>query len=230
MFDPHRVGLSSSSYYDRNKGRVLQRKVVDMPGQPITRSQLLSNLPIMRLNGIVQTPIVRQFVSQNSTFTFDSDTYLATGSTVTFSGSTGVHNINQIIIIPSQGSSTDLSLSDFEYTETANQITIHSNEGGGSIVFIYIKYISYIFTSSNYIFHTDAGSDSADSGQTSTFSVPANSIYIVLRNREYPLTFQLIDSSGTGVMAYYSPDAGADAFGVMNSEFFYFDDDRLATN
>lgn len=227
MFDPHRVGPSSSSYYDRNKGRVLQRKMVDIPGQPITRSQLLSYLPIMRLNGIVQTPIVRQFVSQNSTFTFDSDTYLATGSTVTFTGGSSIHNINQIILVPSQGLSTNLSLSDFQYTETANQITIHSNEGGGSIVFIYI---SYIFTSSNYIFHTDAGSDSADSGQTSTFSVPANSLYIVLRNREYPLTFQLIDSSGTGVMAYYSPDSGADAFGVMNSEFFYFDDDRLATN
>ena len=146
MFDPHRIGPSTSSYYDRNKGRVLQRKVVDMPGQPITRSQLLSYLPIMRLNGIVQTPIVRQFVSQDSTFTFDSDTYLATGSTVTFSGSTGVYTINRILIAPDQGPSTILPLSNFEYTSTQDQITIHSNEGGGSIVFIYHIFLHILTT------------------------------------------------------------------------------------
>ena len=225
MFDPHRVGPSSSSYYDRNKGRVLQRKLVDPISQPLTRSQLLSYLPIMRLNGIVDTPLVRHFFSQDSTFSFDSDTYLALGSTVTFSGSVSAFHINKMQIIPEDGSATALQLSQFQYTSNADTITI---SGDGQVGYYVLIYISFNPTSANYSIHTDARNE--ESTLSGTFQVPANSLYYILRHQTFPISFQLFAVGETGLMAYYSPEAATDIYGVLNSQVFHFDDDRLATN
>lgn len=221
MFDPHRVGPSSSSYYDRNKGRVLQRKLVDPISKPLTRSEL----PIMRLNGIVQTPIVQHFVSQDSTFYFESDTYLALGSTVTFSGSVSAIHINKVQIIQESGTGTALLLSQFQYTSNADTITV---SGNGQVGFYVLIYISFNPTSANYSIHTDARSE--ETTLSGTFQVPANSLYYILRNQPFPLSFQLFDVGETGLMSYYSPEASTDVYGVLNSQVFHFDDDRLATN
>ena len=228
MFDPHRVGPSSSSYYDRNKGRVLQRKLVDPVSEPLTRLKLLSYLPIMRLNGLVQTPIVQHFHSNDPTFSFDSDTYLATGSTVTFSGSSSKINISQIQIIPESSTPpTSISLSQFQYTSTTDTIEFPGEESNtGYAVLIYI---SFVFSSSSYTFHTDSKKEEGVSTNP-TFEVPANSLYVLLRNQIFPLSFQLYTTTGSGIMAYYSPTYTYDAYGVLNPQYFHFDDDRLATN
>lgn len=53
MFDPHRIGPSRSTSYWRNKGRVIQRKLVDPPARAMTRSELEDLYPLMERNGLI---------------------------------------------------------------------------------------------------------------------------------------------------------------------------------
>ena len=228
MFDPHRVGPSSSSYYGRNKGRVIQRKLADPISEPLTRKKLLSYLPIMRLNGIVQTPIVQHFQSDDPTFSFDSDTYLATGSTVTFTLPPSQNIIESMKIEPGYESTTsEYSLSQFQYKNHANPISLPPDDD--SAAYAIMIYISYIFDNSVYTFHVEAKSEPGD--HTSLpFNVPANSLYLFIRHVSYPLNFQLYTGSEQGVMGYYSDDTRDAIYGVMSPQYFYFDDDRLVLN
>ena len=228
MFDPHRVGPSSSSYYERNKGRVLQRKLVDPVSEPLTRSKLLSYLPIMRLNGIVDTPIVQHFQSTDTTFSFDSDTYLATGSTVTFNGVSGVLSIDRLTFIKSDQTEETVYLNQFMYSADGGNALVGEVPGGGYLVFLYI---SFNTTSHNYSFHTEAVSeDTGDSTLNHNFPIPANTLWYALHNQQFPISFQLFTSSGTGLLAYYSPTNTDKSYGVLNAQYFHFDDDRLGVN
>lgn len=53
MFDPHRIGPRRSSSYARNKGRVIQRRLVDTPSPGYTRTELEELVPLMRKNGFI---------------------------------------------------------------------------------------------------------------------------------------------------------------------------------
>lgn len=224
MFDPHRIGPSSSSYYDRNKGRVLQRKLADPISEPLTRKKLLSYLPIMRLNGIVPTPIVRHFVSNDPTFSFDEDTYLAANSTVTFQASNQVA-IKSLYVDPDSGPGTEYSLSQLQYKHN-NEPVILSGDGS-SAAYAVMVYISYNFANSVYAFHVESESETGDLIQ---FTVPNNSLYISFRHASFPLTFQLFTTASKGVMALYAPDSNVSISAVLSPEYYYIDDDRLALN
>ena len=50
MFDPHHIGPQSSSFYSRNKGRVLQRKLVNPPPSIITSRDLDNYYKILQHN------------------------------------------------------------------------------------------------------------------------------------------------------------------------------------
>ena len=228
MFDPHRVGPSSSSYYGRNKGRVIQRKLADPISEPLTRKKLLSYLPIMRLNGIVQTPIVQHFQSDDPTFSFDSDTYLATGSTVTFTLPPSQNIIESMKIEPGYESTTsEYSLSQFQYKNHANPISLPPDDD--SAAYAIMIYISYIFDNSVYTFHVEAKSEPGGYDPIS-FDVPANSLFVFLRHTSFPLNFQLFSSSGDGVMGFYSPAFDVPIYTVLSPQRFYFNDDRLVLN
>ncbi|KAH0786638.1 hypothetical protein GPJ56_009381 [Histomonas meleagridis] len=51
MFDPHRIGPISESYYSRNKGRVLQRKLVPPINPPLTKYDLDRAYEVLKNNG-----------------------------------------------------------------------------------------------------------------------------------------------------------------------------------
>ncbi|KAH0787421.1 hypothetical protein GPJ56_008616 [Histomonas meleagridis] len=51
MFDPHRIGPISESYYSRNKGRVLQRKLVPPLNPPMTKYDLDRAYDVLKNNG-----------------------------------------------------------------------------------------------------------------------------------------------------------------------------------
>ncbi|KAH0787381.1 hypothetical protein GPJ56_008576 [Histomonas meleagridis] len=53
MFDPQRIGPISESYYSRNKGRVLQRKLVPPLDPPMTKYDLDRAYEVIKNNGIV---------------------------------------------------------------------------------------------------------------------------------------------------------------------------------
>ena len=63
MFDPHHIGPQSSSFYSRNKGRVLQRKLVNPPPSIITSRDLDNYYKILQHNGrIPPTPTVQDLI------------------------------------------------------------------------------------------------------------------------------------------------------------------------
>ncbi|KAH0798935.1 uncharacterized protein GO595_008225 [Histomonas meleagridis] len=51
MFDPHRIGPISESYYSRNKGRVIQRKLVPPINPPLTKYDLDRAYEVLKNNG-----------------------------------------------------------------------------------------------------------------------------------------------------------------------------------
>ena len=179
----------------------------------------------MRLNGIVQTPIVQHFQSNDPTFSFESDTYLATGSTVTFTLPPSQNIIGSIKITPGAGGPvSSFLLSQFQYKNNTNPVSAPGDDDPSA--YAVLIYISYIFDNSVYTFHVEAKSEPGD--HTSLpFNVPANSLYLFIRHVSYPLNFQLYTGSEQGVMGYYSDDTRDAIYGVMSPQYFYFDDDRV---
>lgn len=55
MFDPHRIGPQRTSSYSRNKGRVIQRRLVNTPSPGYTRTELEQLVPVMLKNGLLPT-------------------------------------------------------------------------------------------------------------------------------------------------------------------------------
>lgn len=56
MFDPHSIGPRSSSFRSRNRGRVIQRRLVDPPPRQMTRDDLIKLLPLYEQNNLLPTP------------------------------------------------------------------------------------------------------------------------------------------------------------------------------
>lgn len=72
MFDPHGIGPTTSSFIARNKGRVLQRKLIDPPKPAITDKDLDNYYSILLHNGRVPT-FQTQDINVNYPFTITTN-------------------------------------------------------------------------------------------------------------------------------------------------------------
>lgn len=53
MFDPYHIGPGQSTSYDRNNGRVIRRRVINIPSRSWTRNELMELVPLMKMNGLL---------------------------------------------------------------------------------------------------------------------------------------------------------------------------------
>lgn len=161
MFDPHGIGPRSESFYSRNKGRVLQRKLVDPPSPVVTSYDLDKYYNILFHNGRIPQPSIQNISTANNPYTFQNATFLATGSTISFTG-------NSAILIERFQFSNDTGniyqTNTLSYTSTSHNVSLDSG---------YHSFFSIQSLSNEYLisFYWRVVSDSA------TWVVPANSYY-----------------------------------------------------
>lgn len=161
MFDPHGIGPRSESFYSRNKGRVLQRKLVDPPSPVVTSYDLDKYYKILFHNGRIPQPSIQNISTANNPYTFQNATFLATGSTISFTGSSAIL-IDRFQF--ENGDGIYYTQQDLQYTSTSHNVSLDS----GYHSFFSIQPLS----NSYYIsFYWRVVSDS------STWVVPANSYY-----------------------------------------------------
>ena len=119
MFDPHRIGPRSESFYSRNKGRILQRKLIDPPPEPVTSYDLDNYEKILRHNGRLPTFTKQDYLTffpkviLNKQFAFDVGSSLTT-----------IIRCTQIIHYKSDNTELNISLTSFTHVTDRLNLSI----------------------------------------------------------------------------------------------------------